>query len=715
MSKAEEILFGSDHTPGIVAIDIYDHGVRVYRRNGDKITYENEPFRPWLLTTQKYELAGAEWTELDGDGFKFLASFPDQRHYKDARDKLRESHSMILSLPTLARQYLTISGRTLFKEMAFDDIHRMQLDIETNALRPKDAQAEILLIGITDNRGFETAISGSERDILTKLIEIVREIDPDAIEGHNLFGFDFPYLMTRAEMLGISLDLGRDGSPVRAGSRQRCAIGYYDVPFQPVHINGRHVIDTLLAVQRWDVSKATLTSHALKSVAQALGIAEDHRELIPPNAIATEWQTNPERVTRYCLQDVRETRSLAEIVCPPDFYLTQMVPDTYSHTATSGNGEKINSLFIREYLRQGKAIPLPMEPKPLPGGYTEVLLTGVIERIVKCDVESLYPSIMLTHNIKPASDTLGIFLPALAELTRRRIEAKRMARQSQGRNAAYWDGLQSAFKIIINSFYGYLAGQFNFNDYIAAAKVTTTGQRLIKEIVAALEREGSRVIEVDTDGVYFQPPANIDSEQKEIAYVDRIGTALPEGIRLTHDGRYQAMISLKVKNYVLSSYDGKITFRGSSLRSRADERFGREFIGKAAELLLMGKPEAVAELYQELAEKIRSGALTIDDFARRERVTEKTFTSVSKKRMAQAIGNIPIGDYVTIYERRDGTVGLADDYANDENRDYLLEKLYKFACRLREAIGERFDELFPRPLTARARQVEGQQTLGLFD
>jgi DNA polymerase elongation subunit (family B) len=323
---------------------------------------------------------------------------------------------------------------------------------------------------------------------------------------------------------------------------------------------------------------------------------------------------------------------------------------------------------------------------------------------------------MLTRGIKPASDTLGVFLPALGELTRRRMSAKKQARETGGREHAYWDGLQSAFKILINSFYGYLAGPFNFNDYDAAAQVTTTGQAVVKKIVEELEKAGSTVVEIDTDGVYFKPPPDVADEQSEVDYVERIGATLPEGIRLAHDGRYKAMISLKMKNYVLAGYDGKKVFRGSSLRSRADERFGIEFISKAADHLLRGETSEVRELYESTAHKINSGELAIDKFSRRERITEKTFSAASKKRVAQSLdrlgtGQAKIGEYVTVYDRNDGTIGLVKDYNHDEDRDYLIDKLYKFACRLREAFGDKFDILFPRPSAKSRSEAAGQQRL----
>ncbi|MCL5105005.1 MAG: DNA polymerase [Armatimonadetes bacterium] len=711
MANTDEILFGCDQTERVVSVEVHKDSARLYRRVNDAIVTEDREFRRWILTAELHNLADAQWTELQGEGFRFLATFSDSASYQGARQWLRDSHALHITLPSAVRQYLAASGVTLFKKMAFEDVVRMQLDIETLGLDPHRPENEIFLVAISDNRGFETLISGDEPTILREMVACIRERDPDIVEGHNIYDFDLHYISVRAGMHGVRLALGRDGSEISFANRQVCAIGYYSRPFTPAHIHGRHVIDTLLSVQRYDIAKASLSSYGLKAVAQAFGFAEDDREMIRHDRIASEWKQNPDRVRKYTIQDVRETRLLAELICPPEFYLTQMVPDTYSRAATSGTGEKINSIFIRHYLRHGRAIPRQQDPKSLPGGYTEVRATGVINRIVKCDVESLYPSIMLTEKIKPASDTLGIFIPALDELTQRRFRAKKMARESEGRERDYWDGVQSAFKIVINSFYGYLAGPFNFNDYDAGARVTTTGQALVKKIVEELEKTGSVVIEIDTDGVYFQPPAEINTEDKEIEYVERIGSTLPEGIRLAHDGRYRAMISLKMKNYVLASYDGKKVFRGSSLRSRADEPFGLGFISKAADYLLEGEKDKVKDLYQSYAHRIEAGELDIKEFARRERITEKTFTSAGKKRLARAAGDTKVGEYVSVFERSDGTIGLAREYRGDEDRDYLIDKLYKFANRLKEAFGDEFDAMFPKPSAKSKQEAAGQQTL----
>lgn len=716
MNDTQTILFGSDPTEWIVAVEPLQDKVEVFIREGDRVRKEAAPFSPWLITLEKLDLSGALWTELEGEGFRFLATFSNWQSFRAARFKLRDEHISHYVVPSAAKQYLMASGRTMFKGMAYTDVHRLQLDIETPSLSPDHPDNAILLVAISDNRGLEQIIEGDEKQILEDLAALIRERDPDVIEGHNILGFDLPYIIKRAEILGVDLILGRDGSRLSLGQERSAAIGGISRPMTPYNIYGRHIIDTLLAVQRYDVAKGVLTSHGLKECAQVFGISAPDRVLIEHDKIVTVWKADPERVKRYALQDVIETRALSELVGPPEFYLTQMVPDSYASVVTTGTGEKINSIMVREYLRRGCAIHKPqVAEKDIPGGYTGLRATGLIERVVKCDVESLYPSLMLANRIKPESDTLGIFLPALEELTRRRFEAKAKAKAASGQEKGYWDGVQASFKILINSFYGYLGAVFNFNDYAAAECITTAGQQIVKKIADELENTGSKVIEIDTDGVYFQPPADVDGFDAEVAYIEKIGSILPAGIRLAHDGRWQAMLSFKVKNYVLVGYDGKRTFKGASMRSRADEVFGREFISEAVGLLVKGEKEKVGELYRRIADEIESKKMPVEKFARRERVTEKTFTSTAKKRVAEAAKGARVGEYISVYDRADGTIGLAEDYNGDEDTRYLLDKLYKFACRLREAFGPEFDILFPKPSAKTAAEAAGQQTLSLFD
>jgi DNA polymerase I len=709
----DPVLFGKDPTPYIVAVEPIDSRIRLFIREGGQLRTVEEPFRPWLLSDMRMEMDSVHWQELKGElegrrMLKYLAVCDGREAFEDLRRALRDQHREIIAYGSFARQYLMLSGKTLFKGMTFADLHRVQLDIETSTLTPDQAGARILMIALSDTRGYEALLDGDEKQILEQLVERIQALDPDVIEGHNLFGFDLPYLAARAQALGVPLKLGRDGSELRFGSPRQCIIGANSRTFTPAFAHGRHLIDTYLSVQRFDIGRGELEGYGLKEVAQQLGIAAPDRIYLEREQIPDLWRTDPETVRRYCLQDVHETRRLADLTLPTEFYQCQMLPDTLQNLATIGTGEKANLMFLRAYLAEGYAVPAPQGAREYPGGYTEVRQVGLIPRIVKADVESLYPSVMLRYGIKPRADHLNVFLPTLERLRRLRLDAKARAKQTQGAESAYWDGLQNSFKILVNSYYGYLGSPFHFNDYDAAEQVTLTGQELVKQIAAEIERQGGLVVEIDTDGVYFQPPPEVQTEVDEIAFVERVGGVLPEGIRLAYDGRYRAMLSLKTKNYVLQGYDGKLTFKGASLRSRADEKFGREFLNSAIQWLLNGEPERVVAEYKRLARAILNGAVDIEQLCRRERVTAKSKQHTHP--LYPLAKRFQIGDYIMVYRKRDGSLGLLEEYADDEDREHYVDKLYKFAARL-EPLFPDFDSTVPQAAGRSFRRRSSQGCL----
>jgi DNA polymerase elongation subunit (family B) len=711
--SAESALFGADPLPGVVAVEPEEESILIYRRVGEQVVTERRPFRPWIALEREppFPLPGAELSRLEGGAMSVLAEFPSVSAWQNARFKIRDEHLEHHTYASLIRLALVRAGITLFKQTSFEQIHRVQFDLETVGLSPDPDENRILLIALSDSRGLVELIEGDEREILERFVARIRELDPDVLEGHNVFGFDLPYLMTRAQKAGVRLAIGRDGSEPRKGAERNYAIGGTTRPFVPVYIYGRHVVDTYLVVQRFDWARGALTSYGLKECARVFGFAQEDRVELPRHEMARLYAEERELVKLYAAQDVMETRSLADLITPVEFYQAQMVPDNYGSVVVTGNGEKINTLFVRAYLAAGRGLSLPQSSRPFPGGYVELRKAGTLDHVVKADVESLYPSLMLTHAIAPATDTLGVFLPMLRDLTRRRLEAKRRA--SEGTNRDYWDGLQGSFKVLINSFYGYLGGSFNWNDYDAARRVTELGRDLVQDVARQMEETGSQVIEIDTDGVYFVPPPEVDGEEAERAYIAKIGSGLREGIRLAFDGRFARMLSVKTKNYVLQTYEGKRIYKGASLRSRADERFGRKFLARAIDYLLERDYAAVAALYEQTIEDILNGRIPLEDLARRERVTEKTFQSEQKRRSASVARGVAVGEHVMVYERADGELGLLSDGSGEPNKRYYMDKLFRFARRLEDAFGGAFDTYIVKP-RADGIVKDTQTSLDLF-
>src|SRR5579884_3718836 len=146
----QELLYGRDATEGIVAVELHGGAsVDVYRRQPSGATsVERAPFSPWLLTTETgAELIGAraDAVRLDGDfPLAVRLNFRTWRDYLEARDQLGERGIPLHRLGSPVDQYLAATGRTLFKGMQFDDLTRLQIDIETTSLEAAGERSQII-------------------------------------------------------------------------------------------------------------------------------------------------------------------------------------------------------------------------------------------------------------------------------------------------------------------------------------------------------------------------------------------------------------------------------------------------------------------------------------------------------------------------------------------------------------------------------------------
>lgn len=642
------LLTGHNPEPRIIAVDHAEDGtMRLTFRHGTRLTTRDEPFYPFFHLADATLMEGfpqKHWVRrMAGDHrFAHLCVFEgwsvmwDAIRYLVDRFNRRvptgiEAYTDLDGLHVITdpvMQFLLQSGRTLFKEMAFEELHRMQLDIETytvpggtfsRATRPGD---RIILIALTDNRGWEHLIDGRRADepaMLKELIKIIRQRDPDVLEGHNILGFDLPYILRRCALHAISPAFGRDGRVVRV-PEGRSSAADTTLEFAAADIGGRHVIDTLHLVQAYDAIKRNMESHGLKYAARYFGLSSPDRVMVDGDRIAQTWDEDPDMLVRYAMDDVRETARLSALLSPPSFHLTKMVPCSYGTVTRIGSALRIELMLVREYLRQKHALPQPVPGTQTGGGYTDVFYSGVLGPIVHADVESLYPSLMIARGIAPASDTLGIFTTMLRGLTTERLQLKEQMRSTEDPDErTRLDARQSSMKILINSFYGYLAyNRALFNDYRAADAVTEGGQELLRQIITTLRDRSCKVVEVDTDGVFFVPPPDVNDDAAERTLVNALATTLPQGISLVMDGRYRRMLSYRKKNYALLGYDNRLLVRGSSLISRTMERFARSYIRQCIEHILDNDIEALHRLYVTMANAISARSLDIADFARSE-------------------------------------------------------------------------------------------------
>ena len=649
-----EALFGHRPTPRIVAaeFDGRQH-IEVFTREGDSLRREKRAFRPFVLVSDLSLLFGfegkLETTPLSGSAdLRYLAFASDWKEGGELVRILSRNSKKAPGDPSApfffasdpVHQHLLLSGETLFKEMRFEDLIRMQMDIETsitegfefpNPVRKGD---RIAMIAVSDSRGFERVLSGpelSEPEVIRALIEIVQGRDPDVLEGHNLFNFDLEYLAARAKRHGIRLALGRDRREARSRP-SRLQIAERTIAYTRFDLFGRHLIDTLFLVQMYDASAREIESYGLKDVARHFKLSPADRVLIEPDRINWYLQNDLERARAYCLADALETRALSGLLSPSFFYQAQIFPFSFQNVILRGNATKIDSLFMREYLHRRRSVPLPPPPKEFAGGYTDLFEQGVLFRVLNCDVQSLYPSIILTFGHAPKSDGLKVFPALLADLKKFRLQAKEMARRSATEQERhFYEAVQGTFKILINSFYGYLGFSLgHFADFNEAQEVTARGRALIRQMVGWLSERGCRVIEIDTDGIYFVPPAEIQDARGEESLVEALSKTLPEGIRLELTGRYRAMFSYKMKNYVLLSEGGEMIIKGSGLKSRGLEPFQRRFMEELFALLLTERPQEAPSLLERYRTELREHRWNPKMFSKTETLSDSLSTYQEK-------------------------------------------------------------------------------------
>jgi DNA polymerase elongation subunit (family B) len=208
-----------------------------------------------------------------------------------------------------------------------------------------------------------------------------------------------------------------------------------------------------------------------------------------------------------------------------------------------------------------------------------------------------------------------------------------------------------------------------------------------------LSGHGAKVIEVDTDGIYFVPP-----EQTKIVELQKgLANELPEGIEIDFDEQFDAMFSYKAKNYALLTKDGDVVIKGGALKSRGLEKFQRAFLEEMIKLIMEGKPEAIAHLRNEFEKNIRNREWKIDMLMKtdtlqdsldkyRAKIAGSTRNRAAAYELALASGrNYKPGDQISYYVKATPkkvptyeAAKLASEFDpenRDENIDYYVAKL----------------------------------------
>jgi DNA polymerase, archaea type len=638
-----------------------------------------EPFRPfaWLSAPPVDEsVSGIEVEALKGEGtFTHLAHAENVAAYESFLALVKTAGVSADTIRPWENQFLLQRRERLFREMSFGELRRCQLDIETGTSEEggfSDAALpdhRVLAIGLQFGARqrllvLEAMTDEAEKKLLLELNAVLLEEDPDIIEGHNLFKFDLDYLKLRAKRFKVPCAWGRFGQKASfRNSRLKVAERWID--FTRCDIPGRTVVDTYLLVQLYDITTRELTSFRLKDVAVYFGITSEdaadkgERTYLPGDQIAAAFETERARFLAYLADDLRETKGIADLLLPTYFEQARTFPILLQDATLRGTTAKIDLLFLEEYYHARQATPVPVEIATFEGGYTRSFKEGVFRHVLHFDVASLYPSLLLHIARNPRSDTLGVFIPLLRRLREYRLKFKTLARTAETEELrAEYQARQSNFKILINSFYGYLGfSGARFGDGELAAEVTRLGRELLQKLIDVFASHGCTILEADTDGIYLSSEQYFERPEALLALMADV---LPPGIDLEYDGKYTAMFCYKAKNYALN--DGrKVIIRGSALRSRGIEPYLKKLSDQLIRFLVGAEPASPLALAEDYRRGLASRTLPVEAIAKSEVLSqnpdayERFMADGGKPRRASAEAALKLvprprmGDRVTYY------------------------------------------------------------------
>lgn len=270
--------------------------------------------------------------------------------------------------PRLVEQFFISTKSRLFKGYDdYNDVHKLTFDIETTGLRYQIART--FAIGVRDNRGFETILEvekenddESEIKLYQDFFNLLHHLKPAVISGFNSEEFDFDFILGRAKILKMNMNVLPTGlrEEYKMKRKPNTSVKYGNTAekFTATEMWGFSVIDIMHAAKRTAAINTDIKETNLKYLAKYEKVARDNRIYIDgeDNMIGRMYWDNK----IHLMNDIGE-------------YVK--IPDTYRDTAKKlyklqVNKKKLNDLQYKKlknkYLSDDKEFVLWFKKEALP-------------------------------------------------------------------------------------------------------------------------------------------------------------------------------------------------------------------------------------------------------------------------------------------------------------------------------------------------------------
>ena len=410
----------------------------------------------------------------------------------------------------------------------------------------------------------------TEKEMLEAFQTYLHKKDVDIITGWNIFGFDMEYIYKRAQINKCHYDFFNLGklkdtkSELTIKKLSSSALG--DNLLKLLPMSGRFIFDLFHEIKKG----YKLDSYKLDNVSK-LYLGDQKIDMPPKEMFARFVQEDPVKlreVAEYCIKDTLLPHRLMKKLCTL-LNLVEMAKATWvplPFLVERGQQIKVFSQLTKKARELGFMVPtirygaIPEEPYE---GATvlEAQKGAYYTPITALDFESLYPSIMMAHNLcyssyvmdekkygavpgityetfkiadrtyKFAQDVPSLLPSILLELKQFRKQAKRDMAGATGFMKEVYNGKQLAYKVSMNSVYGFTGAVKGILPCVPIASTTTCkGRSMIEETKNYVEANfpGAKVRYGDTDSVMVEFDVGDRKGEEAIAYSWEVGERAAE-------------------------------------------------------------------------------------------------------------------------------------------------------------------------------------------
>jgi DNA polymerase, archaea type len=696
----------------------------------------------------------AEPVELEDSGGKvkalkvFLKQPRDVPQVREAAARLAGCAGYREADIPFARRYIIDSGIVPMENAESVSLNVAAVDCEIAAKGQPDASRDpINMISYADSLGLRRVWTygkenpgldyfeavADEAAMLGKLAETFQKQGIDIVTGYNTDNFDFPYFEGRAEKVGVELRMGADGSRVRLERRGmnngarivgRPHVDLYPVCRQVFHLPRyqlEDVYESMFAVEKLDIKVSEISEFFHSPDPKKFAI-----------------------LCEYSQSDADATLKIALNVLPLMYEMSKVIRQPIYETARMSSGQRVEYLLVVEAYKRGIIVPNrpsdeeydDRDDSKYAGAFVVEPHKGIHDNIVLFDFRSLYPSIIISHNVDPSTldcvccakkaprapnghhfclDRKGFIPDVLKWLIGKRVELKTLMKsETDPERRKLLDVEQQAMKLLANSMYGYYGFQrARWYCRECAEAIAGWGREYIGRTIKVAESHGFDVIYGDTDSVYLTKPDILDVEEivrRSKEFQKKINSELPEAMELEYEGFYPRGVFITKKRYALIDTQGKLTVKGLETRRRDWCNVAKKTQQMVLDALLKDRdPEKAAQIVKDTVQTVKAGKVSLEDLAINTQMTRNLGGYVTEgphvaavRRAMKGGAEFKQGDIITYVITKKGSGGNIGDKAvvmddveeGDYDADYYINnQVLPAVMRILEALGFQEDEM----------------------